>query len=282
MTYFLFFFRDFLLDEANGLLPDDKLTLFCEVSVVADSVNISGQMHSASFTVPPTQLHNDFGQLFESSQFADVTLTCHSREFQCHKAILTARSPVLAAMFEHEMKERQLNLVQIEDMDPEVMAEMLRFIYTGKYILLIKKKFLRGKTFPDRGFCGILIKMLLIFVDFFLSGNAPHLDNMAADLLAAADKYALERLKVMCEESLCKNLNVENVSETLILADRHSAEQLKSQAIEFINNRHATDVMETPGWKQMVSSNPHLVAEAFKALATQQIPPIGPPRKKLK
>ena len=35
--------RDFLIDEANGLLPDDKLTLFCEVSVVADSVNISGQ-----------------------------------------------------------------------------------------------------------------------------------------------------------------------------------------------------------------------------------------------
>lgn len=27
--------RDFLLDEANGLLPDDKLTLFCEVSPFA-------------------------------------------------------------------------------------------------------------------------------------------------------------------------------------------------------------------------------------------------------
>lgn len=25
--------RDFLLDEANGLLPDDRLTLFCEVRV---------------------------------------------------------------------------------------------------------------------------------------------------------------------------------------------------------------------------------------------------------
>jgi speckle-type POZ protein len=35
--------RDFLIDEANGLLPDDKLTLFCEVSVVADSVNTCGQ-----------------------------------------------------------------------------------------------------------------------------------------------------------------------------------------------------------------------------------------------
>lgn len=26
--------RDFLLDEANGLLPDDKLTLFCEVRII--------------------------------------------------------------------------------------------------------------------------------------------------------------------------------------------------------------------------------------------------------
>ena len=26
--------RDFLMDEANGLLPDDKLTIFCEVSHV--------------------------------------------------------------------------------------------------------------------------------------------------------------------------------------------------------------------------------------------------------
>lgn len=25
--------RDFLMDEANGLLPDDKLTIFCEVSL---------------------------------------------------------------------------------------------------------------------------------------------------------------------------------------------------------------------------------------------------------
>jgi len=57
LIYFKFFFfpsgkdwgfkkfirRDFLIDETNGLLPDDKLTLFCEVSVVADSVNTSGQ-----------------------------------------------------------------------------------------------------------------------------------------------------------------------------------------------------------------------------------------------
>merc|ERR1711976_346777 len=133
------------------------------------------------------------------------------------------------------MKERQLNLVEITDVDPDVMAEMLRFIYTGK---------------------------------------ANSLEAMAADLLAAADKYALERLKVMCEEALCNGLTVENVCDVLILADLHSAEQLKAQAIEFINTRHVTDVMETAGWKQMVVSHPHLIAEAFKALASQQIPPM--------
>jgi speckle-type POZ protein len=40
--------------------------------------------------------------------------------------------------------------------------------------------------------------------------------------------------------------------------------------------------METHGWKSMIKSHPHLIAEAFRALATQQAPPIGPPRKKIR
>ena len=40
--------------------------------------------------------------------------------------------------------------------------------------------------------------------------------------------------------------------------------------------------METAGWKSMIRSHPHLLAEAFRVLATQQIPPIGPPRKRIK
>ena len=39
----------------------------------------------------------------------------------------------------------------------------------------------------------------------------------------------------MCEEALCSRLTVENVSEVLVLADLHSAEQLKTHAIDFIN-----------------------------------------------
>lgn len=66
--------------------------------------------------------------------------------------LTTARSPVFAAMFEHEMEERKQNRVAITDVDHEVLKEMLRFIYTGK---------------------------------------APNLEKMADDLLAAADKVRI-------------------------------------------------------------------------------------------
>ena len=188
--------RDFLLDEANGLLPDDKLTLYSEVSVVADSVNISGQTIINRFKIPECHLAEDLNSLFEQPTFSDVTLTCGKQEFKMHKSILAARSAVFSAMFESQMLEGISNRVQILDVDYEVMREVLRFIYTGK---------------------------------------SNSIDKMADLLLAAADKYALERLKALCEEALCNNLDIENVADTLILADCHSAVQLKYQAIEFIN-----------------------------------------------
>lgn len=39
----------------------------------------------------------------------------------------------------------------------------------------------------------------------------------------------------MCEEALCLSLSVETAADTLILADLHSADQLKAQTIDFIN-----------------------------------------------
>ena len=85
----------------------------------------------------------------------------------------------------------------------------------------------------------------------------------------------------MCEESLGSNLDLENVTETLILADVHSASQLKSIAIEFIN-QHASDVVETAGWKSLVKNHGHLLAETFRAFVTQQSPTLGPARKRFK
>ena len=71
----------------------------------------------------------------------------------------------------------------------------------------------------------------------------------------------------MCEEALCSSLTVENATKVFELADQHSS-QLKTQAIEFINS-HAEEVMETDGWKDMLRQCPTIVADTFRALATQ-------------
>lgn len=51
--------------------------------------------------------------------------------------------------------------------------------------------------------------------------------ELAQHLLVAADQYSLERLKAICERNLCSGLTVNNVATTLMLAEMHSAPQLK-------------------------------------------------------
>lgn len=133
-------------------MPDDRLTLYCEVSVVAESINHSGQSSTSHFKIPDCRLSDDLGSLFETGKFSDVILNCSGSEFSAHKSILASRSPVFAAMFEHEMEEKKQNRVEIIDMEKNVLSEMLKFIYTGK---------------------------------------STNLDRMAADLLAAADKVCI-------------------------------------------------------------------------------------------
>lgn len=60
------------------------------------------------------------------------------------------------------------------------------------------------------------------------------IDEIAGDLLAAADKYKIDGLKVLCEMALCDQLSVDNVFESLRLAEIHGTEKLKTKAIEFI------------------------------------------------
>ena len=45
--------------------------------------------------------------MLESGSFADVTLDVEGQEFQAHRAILAARSPVFSAMFLNKMAEQK-------------------------------------------------------------------------------------------------------------------------------------------------------------------------------
>ncbi|XP_044740015.1 speckle-type POZ protein-like, partial [Chrysoperla carnea] len=220
--------------QKNGLLCDDKLKIFCQISVIEI---VKGDVIESIIQVPECRLIDDYEILFETKKFYDVILSvADGKEFQVHKTILAARSPVFAAMFEHEMEERKLNRVNITDIDYEILHELLKFIYTGK-------------------------------VD--------NLQTMAGELFAAADKYAQERLKKLCEKELAANLSTENVMEILVLADLHGANQLKAQAIDFIKNN--PNVMTTMEWKKVKETHSHLIIDVCEQILCSKMSLIGLP-----
>ncbi|XP_040607441.1 speckle-type POZ protein-like [Mesocricetus auratus] len=241
-AYKKFIPRDFLLSLEPWLLPDTKLTLLCTMDVVQETFCISGESTMPGIQVPRCTMADELGELWENPNFTDCCLVVAGQEFQAHKAILAARSPVFRAMFEHDMEESRKIRIEIDDLELQVFKAMMRFIYTGE---------------------------------------APDLHSMADNVLAAANKYGLVRLKVMCEDALCKDLSVETAARTLVLADLHNAEQLKTQALDFITH-HASAVSETTSWKKMVGSYPHLLAEAYSSLASAHCSLLEPPCKRLK
>lgn len=97
-------------------------------------------------------------------------------------------------MFEHKMIEQE-GVVKITDLSHEIMEEMLLYIYTEEI---------------------------------------PKIDELAFELLPAADKYQLEDLKDRCEKKLINVLLEENVIQMLILSDMHNAKKLKKEALAYI------------------------------------------------
>ena len=70
------------------LLTSVSVLAFCQVSVVGETINMSGQSSCTPVKVPECRLSDDLGNLFDRSGFSDVMLCVGGREFQAHKAIL--------------------------------------------------------------------------------------------------------------------------------------------------------------------------------------------------
>lgn len=57
---------------------------------------------------------------------------------------------------------------------------------------------------------------------------------MSQHLLAAADRYGLDRLRLLCEANLCQDVAINTVATTLALAEQHHCFQLKAVCLRFV------------------------------------------------
>ena len=225
---------------------NNTLKIYCEVEVfnMKQALTPPPQPILPQHTQQPVPTHApqaDFSSLLDAGHF-DVTLVAGEKEFRAHKLILSGRSPVFAQMFEHDMKEKSTNKIEIEDIEAEIVQKMLIHIYSGDTPLL--------NTAADQ-----LIVAKLQGKDESEAVSPPPADpcEEAKKLLYAADKYQIEGLVKCCEKFLSEHLTVDNVAETVLLADKHNAAQLRKSCSVFIVE-HRSAVSETSKWSEVLAT----------------------------
>ncbi|CAA7392716.1 unnamed protein product [Spirodela intermedia] len=191
--------------ERSNFLQNDSLFFECAISVVKTRTVTPIQW---SIPVPTSDLGRSLGELLRTEMGSDIVFVVAGESFKAHKLILAARSPVFRAQFFGGIGDPNLDKVDVEEIEPPVFKAMLQFIYSD--------------GFPDVQELAMSIPMCnpTIFL---------------RHLLAAADRYWLDRLKRFCELKLSEEITEDTVADNLALAERHRCPGLKAAGLEFID-----------------------------------------------
>ena len=215
-------FEKFLLiesEEFDSFLVNGYLFLWCEISRVDSYFSFRNTV----IDVEEHEISDDIPKLWKEQLLTDVTIIAGEKEFQAHKCILAARSPVFLAMFQSDMKENHENKVYLKDADPECLEKLLDFIYLDK---------------------------------------VENVQQNTEKLLAMADKYDIRGLKLLCAQELCNTLDTDSAIKTLIWADRYNVQELKDRVLIFIRS-HMKEVIETSAYNDILTEYPNLLKEVF-------------------
>jgi speckle-type POZ protein len=168
--------------KQSDLQPDhvsDKGT----VTFMCGFIVVRNDVHGNPIPVPPPNLGSQLGAMGGSADGSDVSFAVGGETFHTHRTVLAARSPVFRAELLGSMAEATMPCVTLHDIEPATFKALLHFVYTD--------------VLPP------------------LLGTS----DLLEPLLAAANRYALDRLKLMCSQKLWELVSVETVATTLICAE---------------------------------------------------------------
>jgi speckle-type POZ protein len=210
--------------ESSLHLIEDSFSIRCDVTVVKHIPK--GNRFVA---IPPSNLQDHLGDLLKSMDGADVNFHVGGESFSAHRSVLAARSSVFRAELFGPMKENASNPIEISDMDSDVFKSLLHFIYTD--------------SLPH-------------------GGDAQNNGILAGHLLVAADRYNIERLKLICEERLCDLIDSVIVATSLALAEQHGFHRIKEACFEFLSSPSNLEAMiASDGYKHLKKSCPSVLKE---------------------
>lgn len=88
--------------------------------------------------------------IYEQQDLTDIIIKTVDKIFKAHRVVLASQSSVFKKKFKIQMRERRENAVEVIDIQPAVMSDLLTY---------------------------------------FCTGSAPNIKTLAKDLLLAADKF---------------------------------------------------------------------------------------------
>jgi len=220
-----------LMSASRRLVEDDSLKIHCRVWIEGELKHKLANGGAAKRSMSEDEkskrrkerLANDFGKIFRETVMTDIAITTTKTTFMAHKAILTARSTVFAAMFSVNMLEKELSTAAIADFDDDVVKGMLEYIYTGETELM-------GERAPD--------------------------------LLQIAEKYDLPGLKEDCEYVIAEHLTFDNAAEILVMAHLYNAGYLKPRVIDYINC-NKEEVKKTKSFQKVTQAHPNVFVDLY-------------------
>jgi speckle-type POZ protein len=183
--------------------------------------------------VPPSDIGTHLGRLLDQTDGADVSFIIDDETFPAHRAVLAARSPVFKAELFGSMAESTMSSITLHDITPATFKTLLWFIYTDE-----------------------------------LPSQDEHQDSsteMIQNLLVAADRYALDRLKIICAQKLWDKVSVDTVAAIIGFAETYNCQELKNKCIDFFAvENNFKQVMFTDGYAMLLLKFPLIIAELKK------------------
>ncbi|XP_048544801.1 BTB/POZ and MATH domain-containing protein 3-like [Triticum urartu] len=202
---------------------EGRVTFLCHILVMRDD----------PIPVPPPKIGSHLNSLINGMDIygTDVSFTTNGETFHAHRAVLAARSPVFRAKFFGPEAGATSSNIVLDDIEPATFKVLLKFMYTDA---------LPG---DDR------------------VGRSPPIETFH-HLLAAADKYALHRLKLICARKLGENVSLDSIATTLDLAETNSCLELKTKCIDLLAaDKDFNKVVLTESFVLLGQKFPALIAE---------------------
>ncbi|CAL4925080.1 unnamed protein product [Urochloa decumbens] len=243
----------------------DHLTRSCP-SVLKELISslvspkTDAKTEAASSSAPPlvevsaSNIRWYFSELLKYGNGTDVTFEVSGETIAAHRCVLAARSAVFRAELFGPMKEgTNASAIRIDDMEARVFKLLLSFIYSD-LMPNIEEKY----DYDD-------------YDDYEEDEECNDVNDaevMLQHLLVAADRYDVQRLRLMCEEKLCGYISTATVATLLELAERHQCTGLKEACLDFLDfPANLQEVMAAGGLNHLKSSCPSVLIDLIAKLA---------------